>query len=70
MTRIYYHISTDQHNTYLNSLEEAKRVAAQWGINGDSNIRIFKTTKKEEDDEIDIVKELIPFNESSSNREK
>ena len=48
MRHIYYHVSTDQHNAYLDSLEEAKSIATKWNNEGDSHIQMFKTTKKEE----------------------
>jgi len=63
MKHIYYHVSTDQHSEYVNSLEDAKSIAAKLKNNGDSHIKLFKTTKKEKGDTVFLSEESISLNE-------
>ena len=63
MKHTYYHVSTDRHSEYLNSLKEAKSIAAKWKNEGDSQIKISKTKKKEYGDTIFLDEEIIPLTE-------
>ena len=64
MTQIYYHIASDQHSTYIDSLDKAKSIMADWEKRGDSNIQLFETTKKQEGDVINLNEKSISLNEN------
>ncbi len=42
MTHTTFHVLTDKHNKYIDTLQDAKKAAQQWKSQGDSKIRIFK----------------------------
>ncbi len=67
MKHIYYHVSTDKHNAYLDSLEDAKSIATKWNNEGDSNIQVFKTKKREEGDVINLGEESLSLKEIFKN---
>lgn len=47
MTHTTYHVLTNKHDKYLNTLKDARKAAKQWKVDGDKSIKIFKITTEE-----------------------
>ena len=57
MTHITYHVLTDKHDQYLDSLEAAKDITTDWKNAGESNIKIYKITAEEVEPDVILLDE-------------
>lgn len=68
MKHVCYHILSDLHNEFFNTLEEVENSTKEWIRNGDAHFQIFKlSTEEVEPDEIILDEELVSLDEVSIN---
>ena len=68
MKHICYHILSDLHNEFLNTIEEVKKSTEAWINEGDAHFQIYKLSAEEvEPDEIMLDEELVSLDEIRKN---
>ena len=68
MKHICYHILSDLHNEFLNTIEEVKKSTEAWINEGDTHFQIYKLSAEEvEPDEIMLDEELVSLDEIRKN---
>ena len=68
MKHVCYHILSDLHNEFMNSIEEIKTTTAKWLQEGDGHFHVYKLSAEEvEPDEILLDEELVSIDEISKN---
>jgi len=68
MKHVCYHILSDLHNEFLDSMEEVKNITKEWLSEGDAHFQVYKLSAEEvEPDEIILDEELVSLDEISIN---
>lgn len=68
MKHVCYHILSDLHNEFFDTIDEVKQSAANWQNEGDDHFKVFKISTEDSDsDEIILDEELIILEEIRKN---
>jgi hypothetical protein len=67
MQHFCYHIVTDHHDQYQNTLEETKNLVAKWKEEGDSDFHVYLITTEEVEDVILVDEVCVQVDQIFSN---
>ena len=68
MKHTCYHVLTEKHDKFLDSLDDARIIAEKWKSEGDSHFQVYKiSTEEVGSDEIILDEVVVPLGEIFKN---